>query len=49
MLNQTDNHTRSGVVNAIAAYLMWGLAPIYFKLLIAVSPDEIMVHRVIWS
>ncbi|GLX78418.1 chloramphenicol resistance permease RarD [Thalassotalea insulae] len=40
---------RSGVINAISAYLMWGLAPIYFKLLLAVTPDEIMVHRVVWS
>jgi len=47
IINQTD--TRQGVFNAIAAYVMWGLAPIYFKLLLTVSSDEIMVHRVIWS
>ncbi|WP_206486054.1 EamA family transporter RarD [Thalassotalea sp. G2M2-11] len=49
MPQSTNNETRSGVISAIAAYFMWGLAPIYFKLLLAVSPDEIMIHRVIWS
>ncbi len=49
MTQQTQQDVKSGVINAISAYLMWGLAPIYFKLLLAVSPDEIMVHRVVWS
>lgn len=43
------NEKQLGVINAIAAYLMWGLAPIYFKSLEAISADEIMVHRVVWS
>ncbi|MBA6347841.1 MULTISPECIES: EamA family transporter RarD [unclassified Colwellia] len=45
----TDNKDRNGVINAISAYLLWGLAPIYFKLISSISPDEIMVHRIIWS
>jgi len=49
MISSTENNTKVGVINAISAYLMWGLAPIYFKLLIDVTPDEIMVHRVVWS
>jgi chloramphenicol-sensitive protein RarD len=49
MTNQPSNETRSGVISAICAYLLWGLAPIYFKLISDVSPDEIMVHRVVWS
>ncbi|WP_386005239.1 EamA family transporter RarD [Thalassotalea marina] len=44
-----NNEQKLGVVNAIAAYLMWGLAPIYFKTLESVNADEIMVHRVVWS
>ncbi len=40
---------RSGVINAIAAYSMWGIAPIYFKLLSEVSSSEILVHRIVWS
>lgn len=49
MTNQTANDTRTGVINAICAYFLWGLAPIYFKLISDVLPDEIMVHRVVWS
>jgi chloramphenicol-sensitive protein RarD len=49
MTNQSSNDTRTGVINAVCAYLLWGLAPIYFKLISDVSPDEIMIHRVVWS
>lgn len=41
--------TRTGVFNALAAYFMWGVAPIYFKLIDSISADEIMIHRVLWS
>ncbi|MEW6999033.1 EamA family transporter RarD [Colwelliaceae bacterium BS250] len=41
--------TKSGVINALSAYTMWGLAPLYFKLLEGVSSPEILVHRIIWS
>ncbi|WDE11741.1 EamA family transporter RarD [Thalassomonas haliotis] len=40
---------RNGIFNAVSAYLMWGIAPLYFKLLADVGADEILVHRVIWS
>jgi chloramphenicol-sensitive protein RarD len=41
--------TRSGAFNAIAAYCMWGVAPLYFKLLIELGAGEILMHRIIWS
>ena len=44
-----SNENKSGVINAISAYAMWGLAPLYFKLLENVSAPEILVHRIIWS
>ncbi|MDX1705888.1 EamA family transporter RarD [Pseudidiomarina sp.] len=40
---------RQGVLFAIAAYTMWGVAPIYFKLLQAVPALEILSHRILWS
>lgn len=49
MNNHNNNDTRNGVFNAISAYFLWGLAPIYFKLIKEVSPDEIMIHRIVWS
>ena len=42
-------HVRGGVIFAFLAYTMWGLFPLYFKLLKAVTPLEILSHRVIWS
>ncbi|CAH0238758.1 hypothetical protein SRABI106_02353 [Rahnella aquatilis] len=45
-----DAHrTRQGVIFAFIAYLIWGIAPAYFKLIKQVPADEILTHRVIWS
>lgn len=47
----SDNQTQAkqGVLLAIAAYTMWGIAPIYFKAIGEVTPFEILSHRIIWS
>nr|WP_277750970.1 EamA family transporter RarD [Ningiella ruwaisensis] len=46
----SDNQqTRAGVLFAIAAYTMWGIAPIYFKALTFIPAAEILMHRVVWS
>ena len=42
-------NVRLGVSAALAAFLFWGLAPIYFKWVQAVSAWEIIVHRILWS
>lgn len=34
---------------ALAAYTMWGIAPMYFKLLTSVPALEIVMHRIVWS
>ncbi|MCA3513706.1 MAG: EamA family transporter RarD [Rhodobacter sp.] len=34
---------------ALAAYLMWGLLPVYMKALAHIPPAEVIAHRVIWS
>lgn len=34
---------------AVGAYAMWGFFPIYWKLLDAVPPFEILAHRILWS
>ena len=43
------NSSRNGALSALSAYLLWGFAPIYFKLLTEISAGEILMHRVIWS
>ncbi len=40
---------RTGLGYALAAYLWWGLVPIYFKQVAAVPSIEVLAHRVVWS
>lgn len=49
MTQEEQQRTRQGVLLAVGAYTMWGIAPIYFKSLSDVSPLEILSHRVVWS
>jgi len=44
-----DNSPKSGYILAVAAFVLWGLAPIYFKAITEVPPFEVVAHRVIWS
>lgn len=41
--------TQAGMIFAVCAYTIWGVAPIYFKQLLHVSATEILMHRIIWS
>lgn len=41
--------SRSGALAAIGAYTLWGLTPIYFRMVDAAPALEIVAHRVIWS
>ncbi len=45
----TAQESRSGIINAVAAYSMWGFAPLYFKLIADIASGEILVHRIVWS
>ncbi|MBI2380290.1 MAG: EamA family transporter RarD [Gammaproteobacteria bacterium] len=45
-LSQT---TRQGLIYAVSAFVLWGIAPAYFKLIQSVPPTEIIAHRVLWS
>jgi chloramphenicol-sensitive protein RarD len=40
---------RDGLIFGAGAYLLWGLFPLYWPLLIPASPLEILAHRMIWS
>jgi chloramphenicol-sensitive protein RarD len=39
---------RQGLLAAAGAYLLWGLFPIYWKLLHHVPALQIMAHRIVW-
>ena len=38
-----------GAVWAGSAFLIWGMSPLYWKLLCTVGPVEIILHRIVWS
>ncbi|MDY6029986.1 MAG: EamA family transporter RarD [Acidaminococcaceae bacterium] len=40
---------RSGVLYGLAAYILWGVLPVYWKQLQSVSAFEILANRFIWS
>ena len=44
-----NEDTPAGLGFALGAYLLWGILPLYMKLLDHVPPAEIVAHRVIWS
>lgn len=43
------NNEKDGVAYAILSYIMWGITPIYWKLVQNVSSGEIIAQRVFWS
>jgi chloramphenicol-sensitive protein RarD len=40
---------RSGLAAGVAAYVLWGLFPLYWPLLKPAAPVEILAHRIAWS
>lgn len=45
----TTVNLRRGYLLGLSAYAIWGLFPLYFKLLAQVPSAEIVVHRALWS
>ncbi len=43
------SHIRLGFLAALVSYLVWGLLPLYFKLMAHIPPDLMLAHRVIWA
>ncbi|MEQ9661320.1 MAG: EamA family transporter RarD [Parasphingopyxis sp.] len=46
---ERQGNSRAGYAFGVGVYLVWGLVPIYFKLLDHVGAIEIVAHRIIWS
>jgi len=44
-----DKEQTLGTLAALAAYGMWGLLPVYWKLLSSVEPLQILAHRIVWA
>ncbi len=39
----------AGLGCAAVAFIIWGLSPLYWKLIASVAPGEIILHRIVWS
>lgn len=47
-----DPHRRQAAAGALAAtgaFLLWGVLPVYWKLLHGIQPLEVIAHRIVWS
>ena len=45
----TQRQATAGLLYAVAAYTMWGIAPLYFKQIASVPAPDILMHRIVWS
>lgn len=46
---QRESPTFWGLAGAIAAYVLWGVMPLYWHLMAAVDSVDILAHRIVWS
>lgn len=44
-----QDRTRNGLIAGLAAYLLWGIFPVYFKIVQAVPSTEVLAHRIVWA
>ncbi|GGH78339.1 chloramphenicol-sensitive protein RarD [Pullulanibacillus pueri] len=44
-----QNEQMAGALAAMGAYFLWGVMPIYWKLIKGASAGEVLAHRIIWS
>lgn len=45
----TPHDTTVGLCAALGAFIIWGIAPLYFKAVGAAGPLEVVSHRVVWT
>ena len=46
---QSKQDVRDGLIAGLIAYTLWGILPVYFKLVESVSSTEVLLHRIIWA
>lgn len=49
MPDRSPSELTRGTAMGLAAYLLWGLFPLYFDALRPAGPWEILAHRIVWS
>jgi chloramphenicol-sensitive protein RarD len=41
--------TRTGLIAGLGAYCLWGLLPLYLKLLTGIPASDVLANRILWS
>ena len=49
MSDNASNRARKGVLAMIGCCVIWGLSPLYYRLLGHIAPADVLAHRTIWS
>jgi len=49
LTEQEQKLYKSGLVYALVSFGIWGVFPLYWKLLLRVPPQQILAHRIVWS
>ena len=49
MMESDESRARKGVIAVLAACSIWGVAPLFYRLLTHVPPFDVMIHRMLWS
>lgn len=45
----TERNIKYGIIYGTSAYIIWGILPMYWKLLDDTRADVVLAHRIIWS
>lgn len=48
-VDRDEQRTREGIAAGLVAYVLWGFLPIYFKIVEAIPPLEVLAHRIVWA
>lgn len=49
-ITSREVHTQGrGITSGALAYVLWGLFPAYWPLLVPAQPIEVLAHRIVWS
>lgn len=49
MNSQNINDKTLGITAVAGAYILWGILPVYWKLVPTVPAPEVLAHRIVWS
>jgi chloramphenicol-sensitive protein RarD len=49
MTEDQSGHSAEALLAGVAAFVTWGLVPVYWKLLVGIPAPDILAHRFVWT